>query len=83
MYNFIVVFLSILLYMSDTAFPSQRVPTDCYYLCCHSTTGPVSRLLITVDILITFLHTVIRISTRKCDLENTATYNVLLERAES
>jgi len=45
--------------------------------------GPVSRLLITLDILITFLHIVILIYTCKLDFENTATYNIRLEHAES
>lgn len=53
--------------MAGMAFPSQRVPNDFYYLCCHSTTG--SGILITMGILITFLHTVTLVSTYECDLE--------------
>lgn len=82
MYNFIVIFLSILLYMTDKAFPSLPVPTDNTYAFIRGQI-PVSRLLVTLDLLINFLHTVIHISTSRCGLENTAAYNIRLERAES
>jgi hypothetical protein len=67
--------------MSDTAFPSQRVRTVTIYAVIRQGTGmlPTDNK----DILITFLQTVIRISTCKCDLENAATYNIRLERAKS